>query len=103
MNSNRFATAAFLLTVWALPAHADWDVRRATMSGACSLQPSDSQPKLGVLLTSKPTIVEACKAAVDLSTDDPADTSKCYSYTPSSQALCKEKGVPLPGGANSNR
>jgi len=74
---------------------ADWQVRRNTGNGACSLQPSDSQPLLGTLLSTKPTKKEACQDAKMLKTDDAADTSKCFTYTINTVALCKAEGVQL--------
>lgn len=73
-----------------------WDVRRASMSANCSLQPSGSLPTLGVLLVQKPNKKEACEAAASLKTDDVTDASKCAEYTPNTILLCKEAGVVLP-------
>jgi hypothetical protein len=74
---------------------ADWQVRRNTSNGACSLQPSDSLPPLGVLLSTKPTKKEACQDAKALKTDDAGDSKKCYTYTDNTVALCKAEGVQL--------
>lgn len=73
-----------------------WEVRRATMSGACSLQPAGTSPPLGVLLTTKPTKKDACQAAGSLNTDDAGDSSKCFGYTVNTESLCKAEGVDLP-------
>lgn len=74
---------------------ADWQVRRNSGNGACSLQPSDSQPPLGTLLATKPTKKEACESAKALKTDDASDSSKCFTYTNNTVALCKAEGVDL--------
>ena len=74
---------------------ADWQVRRSNTSGACSLQPSDSLPPLGKLLSTKPTKREACQDAKMLKTDDATDTDKCFSYTPNTVTLCHNEGIEL--------
>lgn len=88
-------TAAFVASTASASA-ADWQVRRATTSGVCSIQSSDSQPTLGQLLTSKPTKKEACEAAKSLKTSDAADSSKCFDYTPNTRSFCQGQGVALP-------
>lgn len=84
-------TIGFLCTADA----ADWQVRRNTGNGACSMQPSDSQPALGILLTTEATKKGACQDAKMLKTDDPADTTKCLTYTNNTVALCQAEGVQL--------
>ena len=85
---------AFMACISAANA-ADWQVRRNNGNGACSLQPSDSQPILGKLLATKPTKKEACTAAKELKTDDQGDTNKCQTYTNNSVAICHAEGVDL--------
>jgi hypothetical protein len=74
---------------------ADWQVRRNNMSGTCSLQPSDSHPPMGKLLSTKPTKREACQDAKMFKTDDASDTDKCFTYTPNTVTLCHAEGIEL--------
>jgi hypothetical protein len=77
-------------------ADAGWQVRRNIGNGACSLQPADASPIGGSLLITKPTKREACEAAKSLKTDDAADSTRCFDYTPNTMALCHAEGVDLP-------
>ena len=96
MKLTQLFVLATAFTACFSPAYtADWQVRRNTGNGACSLQPSDSQPILGKLLATKPTKKEACTAAKDLKTDDQADTNKCQTYTNNTVTLCHAEGVDL--------
>jgi hypothetical protein len=45
----------------ATAASGDWNLRRNTSNGACSVQPVDSQPQLGVFLATFPTRKTACE------------------------------------------
>lgn len=74
---------------------ADWQVRRATTSGACSIQRSDSLPTLGVLLETRSTEKAACEAARDLKSDDFGETNKCQTYTPNTVTFCRNRNVTL--------
>jgi hypothetical protein len=74
---------------------ADWVISRATMSGACHVQPETSRPYLGVLLPGKyPTRKASCEKAKALNTSDASDTSK--DYTRGAVDGCKADGVTLP-------
>jgi hypothetical protein len=93
---KRMSMVLAMLVGMSIPLRAaDWQVRRNTSNGACSLQPSDSQPPLGTLLSTKPTKKDACQDAKALKTDDAADTTKCFTYTNNTVALCKAEGVQL--------
>jgi hypothetical protein len=95
MAKITFALIVLVIVVQVSPARADWDVRRGG-GGSCSLQPSDSRPLLGQLLSRKPTDKEACEDAKQLKSDDVADSKKCFDYTPNSVSFCRNRGVELP-------
>jgi hypothetical protein len=95
MHIRGYASALMLMLTPTMAAAADWQVRRM-QRGDCSFQRSDSLPPQGALLATKPTPKAACETAVQLKTDDPADTAKCFDYTPNAFAFCKDVGVTLP-------
>jgi hypothetical protein len=79
-------------TVWS---SGDWNLRRNTSNGACSVQPADSTPQLGTFLAKHPTRKEACEDAKSRKTDDATDTNKCLTYTSGTKDECKNDGVDL--------
>jgi hypothetical protein len=74
----------------------EWNLRRNTGNGACSVQPADSAPQLGTLLATHPTRKAACQDALTRHTDDASDTSKCFAYTKGTKDACKADGIQLP-------
>lgn len=74
----------------------EWNLRRNTGNGACSVQPVDSMPQLGQFLAKHATRKEACEDAKSRKTDDAADTAKCLTYTNGTKDECKQDGVDLP-------
>jgi hypothetical protein len=86
---------ASLVTTRALSA-GDWNLRRNSGNGACSVQPADSMPQLGQFLANHPTRQAACQDAQSRKTDDASDTSKCFTYTPGTKEECKKDGIDLP-------
>lgn len=74
----------------------DWNLRRNTSNGACSVQPADSMPQLGAFLAKHPTRKAACEDAKSRKTDDAGDTTKCFTYTSGTKDECKRDGVDLP-------
>lgn len=73
----------------------DWNLRRNTGNGACSVQPADSMPQLGAFLAKHPTRKAACEDAKARKTDDAGDTTKCFTYTSGTKDACKKDGVDL--------
>jgi hypothetical protein len=78
----------------ALALAGDWQVRRSSR-GVCSLQPSDTMPLLGTLLSKSPTRKEACESARSLKGDDRSHTASCARYTPNTLDLCRRQNVEL--------
>jgi hypothetical protein len=74
----------------------EWNLRRNTGNGACSVQPVESMPQLGAFLAKHPTRKAACEDAKLRHTDDAADTTKCFTYTSGTKDECKKDGVDLP-------
>jgi hypothetical protein len=74
----------------------DWNLRRNTGNGACSVQPADSVPQLGAFLAKHPTRKAACEDALARHTDDASDTTKCFAYTNGTKDACKADGIQLP-------
>ena len=72
----------------------DWDLRRSGSNGMCIVQSSDSS-SLGELLKTHPTRKAACEDARDRRTDDSADKTKCFIYSPATKDVCKKEGVEL--------
>lgn len=77
-------------------AASDWVLQRATMSGACHVQPAPAKPELGALLASKPSRKAACQEALARKTDDAADTGRCFAYTRGAISECAKEGIVLP-------
>lgn len=98
MKGHRGLGIAIVLCVFATSAQSssDWNLRRNTGNGACSVQPADSAPQLGAFLATHPTRKEACEDAKARKTDDAADTTKCFTYTSGTKDACKKDGIDLP-------
>jgi hypothetical protein len=101
---RKFQTAAALTLIGVIliaPAvtsgtSGEWNLRRNTGNGACSVQPADSLPQLGAYLAKHATRKAACEDAKSRKTDDAADTTKCFAYTAGTKRECKAEGVDLP-------
>jgi hypothetical protein len=75
----------------------NWLIARETMSGVCTVQLETSRPYLGTPLAGRyPTRKDACNQAVTLRTVDPAETQKCFDYSPATVTGCLIDGVNLP-------
>ena len=82
----------FAMKAWS---SGDWNLRRNTGNGTCSVQPADSAPQLGAFLAKHPTRKEACEDAKTRKTDDAGDTAKCFTYTSGTKNECKKDGIDL--------
>jgi hypothetical protein len=74
----------------------DWNLRRNTGNGACSVQPTDSSPQLGEFLARHPNRKTACENAKARHSDDASDKTKCFAYTQGTKDECKKDGIDLP-------
>jgi hypothetical protein len=83
----------FTMKAWS---SGDWNLRRNTGNGACSVQPADSMPQLGAFLAKHPTRKAACEDAKSRKTDDAGDATKCLTYTSGTKDACKNDGIDLP-------
>ena len=92
--SGMILVVAICLTT-AQPASREWNLRRNTFSGACSVQPADSQPQLGEFLAKFTTRKAACEDAKARYSEDGGDPKKCSTYTPGTKNQCKKDGVDL--------
>jgi hypothetical protein len=73
----------------------EWNLRRNSSNGACSVQPVDSQPQLGQFLATFPTRKAACEDAKARHSEDAGDTNKCFTYTSGTKDECQKDGVDL--------
>lgn len=98
MEMRRIATVTIVIA-WATTGIAassgDWNLRRNTSNGACSVQPADSQPQLGAFLAKHPTRKAACEDARSRKTDDAVDGDKCFTYTAGTKDACQKEGIDL--------
>lgn len=94
--SPRLGLVLYLMaaSLWIGP-DGDWSLRRNQLNGACSVQPADMQPPLGLLLATHPSRKEACQDGQIRKTDDFADSTKCPTYTIATAAACHKEGVEL--------
>src|SRR5437870_13727596 len=93
-NASKVALMSVVLLGQASAA-SEWNLRRNSGNGACSVQPADRPVQLGEFLAKHPTRKTACEDARSRHTEDALDKTKCSNYTINTAEQCKADGIPL--------
>jgi len=72
-----------------------WELREDN-AGTCAVQPAESFPKLGSLLSQHASSKEACQKALSLYDPSLPQPGRCFAYNVGTRQLCQDQNVPLP-------
>ncbi|TKB20445.1 MAG: hypothetical protein E5V75_05095 [Mesorhizobium sp.] len=98
INPIRSSLSAFLFVLATTGTSlADYSVFRGDVgTGTCLVRDAKSAgPQYPEVLTTKPTVEQACSAAKSYKTDNAGEAKKCYTYVDDTVATCLLKGVTL--------